>query len=168
MTATCAETWRTVPDAPAYRVSDLGRVYSTKSWRGQRGRFISPKPFANGYRYVSLDGLKRTIHSLVLLAFEGPCPDDMEIRHLDGDKLNCALSNLTYGTRSQNGLDTVRHGKSQWANRTHCPAGHEYTPENTYVIPGRGARDCRTCINARSREWKRRARARGLGDASIL
>lgn len=27
---------------------------------------------------------------------------------------------------------------------THCPNGHERTPENTYVSPG-GGRECRTC-----------------------
>jgi hypothetical protein len=33
--------------------------------------------------------------------------------------------------------------------KTHCPHGHEYTPENTYVINrtgGRTARQCRTCM----------------------
>jgi hypothetical protein len=26
-----------------------------------------------------------------------------------------------------------------------CSAGHEYTPENTYIKPGTGQRECRTC-----------------------
>lgn len=30
------------------------------------------------------------------------------------------------------------------AERTHCPSGHQYTPENTYVSP-EGHRACRTC-----------------------
>lgn len=29
--------------------------------------------------------------------------------------------------------------------RTHCRHGHEYTPENTYVAPGTGYRQCREC-----------------------
>lgn len=29
------------------------------------------------------------------------------------------------------------------ANKTHCPQGHEYTPENTYIY--RGGRKCKTC-----------------------
>jgi hypothetical protein len=38
------------------------------------------------------------------------------------------------------------------ANRakTHCPSGHEYTPENTY-LNRRGHRFCRACNNNRSR-----------------
>ena len=40
-----------------------------------------------------------------------------------------------------------------YATRTHCPQGHEYTPENTRLIktvrPGRGpARQCIACQNA--------------------
>jgi len=165
--ANAIEEWRPVPGAPEYHVSSLGRVWSTKPWRGTRGRFLAPKPYGNGYRYISINGADRTIHSLVMLAFAGPPPPDTEIRHLDGDKLNCAFSNLAYGTRSENAYDSVRHGTNRWANVTHCPAGHEYTEENTYIIPGRGARDCKTCINARSREWKRRdreARRRGASD----
>jgi len=34
--------------------------------------------------------------------------------------------------------------------KTHCPYGHEYTPENTYQSPQRGDRQCRTCIRARA------------------
>jgi hypothetical protein len=30
------------------------------------------------------------------------------------------------------------------ARKTHCPQGHEYTPENTYIKPNGGQR-CRTC-----------------------
>jgi hypothetical protein len=37
-------------------------------------------------------------------------------------------------------------------NKTHCPKGHEYTPENTYRSPcGRGGRMCRICIQDRNR-----------------
>lgn len=34
---------------------------------------------------------------------------------------------------------------------THCPWGHEYTTENTYVYPGKGSRLCRTCARERQR-----------------
>lgn len=45
-------------------------------------------------------------------------------------------------------------GKISAAERTHCPEGHEYTPENTYVKPSTGHRECRTCIRKRSkRQW---------------
>jgi hypothetical protein len=40
--------------------------------------------------------------------------------------------------------------------KTHCPQGHEYTPENTYRPKWRNVRICRTC----KREWNRVDRAR--------
>lgn len=44
--------------------------------------------------------------------------------------------------------------------RSHCPAGHEYSPENTYTNPS-GARACRTCHRAAARDYyERTAKAR--------
>lgn len=37
---------------------------------------------------------------------------------------------------------------------TACPQGHRYTPENTYVSPRRGDRQCRSCMRERNyRAW---------------
>jgi len=45
-------------------------------------------------------------------------------------------------------------------DRTHCPQGHEYTPENTYLW--HGSKVCRTCRKARAarenlerRSWRK-------------
>lgn len=35
------------------------------------------------------------------------------------------------------------------ARKTHCARGHEYTPENTYMRPDGGGRQCRTCASLR-------------------
>lgn len=45
--------------------------------------------------------------------------------------------------------------------KTHCPQGHEYTPDN--LLPAdlkRGRRGCKRCHYTRGAEYKRRARAR--------
>lgn len=36
--------------------------------------------------------------------------------------------------------------------RTHCPKGHEYTPENTYIAATTGHRDCKICRRERKRK----------------
>lgn len=36
------------------------------------------------------------------------------------------------------------------ARKTHCPRGHEYNEENTYVRPT-GSRECKVCRNERGR-----------------
>jgi hypothetical protein len=43
--------------------------------------------------------------------------------------------------------------------KTHCPCGHEYTPENTYQDPS-GKRSCRTCRLERKRIYNARPEVR--------
>jgi hypothetical protein len=107
---------RDVPGFLGYEVDENGTVYS----RMTRGRspFIGQtshqlKPWLNdGYLVVALGRKKRfRVHQLVALAFIGPCPKGQEVRHFDGDKKHNHYTNLSYGTRQQNCLDTVRHGR---------------------------------------------------------
>jgi hypothetical protein len=48
------------------------------------------------------------------------------------------------------------------ARKTHCPHGHEYTPENTIVRGGYHGRQCKTCLRAyrNRREREKRAQKR--------
>ncbi len=53
--------------------------------------------------------------------------------------------------------ENIRRGGN--GAKTHCKRGHEFTPENTYVLK-RGGRSCRICLRmhgANSRERKRQA-----------
>jgi len=55
----------------------------------------------------------------------------------------------------------VNMARGEYAQRTHCPQGHEYTPDNIYVRPtGRGIRICKACRRESNRKaaLKRRAR----------
>jgi hypothetical protein len=156
-----AEEWRPIPGFPGYEVSNFGRVLSRKR---KQPRLLAPPVDKDGYLYVRLcrDGVasNRPIHQLVPAAFIGPRPAGAVTRHLDGDKLNNHLSNLTYGTWAQNNLDTVAHGRHWCANKTHCANGHPFSEANTY---GSGQqRRCRTC----SREETRARRARKRAEAA--
>jgi hypothetical protein len=44
------------------------------------------------------------------------------------------------------------------AAKTHCPQGHEYTPENTYLQP-KGSRACRVCLRESNRRQAAKRRA---------
>lgn len=136
-----------------YEVSDLGEVKT----RGRRGEW-APKALStdrNGYKRVTLskDGKKRgrLVHHLVLEAFVGPKFAGMECRHLNGNPGDNQLENLQWGTSSENSFDVVRHGNNLNAEKSHCKNGHEFTPENTNW--NSGARQCRTCNNARARAF---------------
>jgi hypothetical protein len=57
------------------------------------------------------------VHRLVLEAFVGPCPEGMEGCHNDGNRLNNDLSNLRWGTRSDNRDDARKHGTMSLGSR---------------------------------------------------
>jgi hypothetical protein len=86
---------------------------------------LKPAPKPSGHLSVVLgrDGGTRDVHRIVLDAFVGPRPDGMECRHLDDDPTNNALSNLVWGTRSENQLDAVRNGRKAVGSAVHS-AGH--------------------------------------------
>jgi hypothetical protein len=148
-----AEEWRPVPGFPAYRVSSLGRISSTKYGTE---RLLRRPPDCNGYRRVTLYGdagrSKRSVHRVVAEAFHGPCPvAGYEVRHLNGDSLDCRAVNLRWGSRAENVRDAVEHGTHQWAKQTHCKNGHPFDEANTIRNPSQ--RVCRICKRARQRAW---------------
>jgi HNH endonuclease len=82
-----------------------------------------------------------------MLAFEGACPEGLQVRHLDGDPKNNKFENLVYGTPKENMEDRDKvHGRNYELNKTHCPQDHPYDDVNTYVAPD-GSRQCKTCRN---------------------
>lgn len=121
MDRTVAFEWRPVPGYEGhYEVSEDGQVASVKS--GDR-RPMSPLRQKSGHLGVSLclGGVKTRyrIHRLVMHAFVGPCPEGLEVRHLDGDPENNYLANLVYGSGSENRADTYLHGSRATGERSH-------------------------------------------------
>lgn len=107
-----------------------------------------------GHRYAHIVAYEREV---------GPVPEGMELDHVA--KRGCKyrdcvetahLEPVTHAEnirRSQKIIDQIA--------RTHCPAGHEYTPENTRVrvtASGGTKRDCRACQRLRNREAARKRR----------
>lgn len=83
---------------------------------------------------------------MVLNAFVGPPPPGFEGCHKDGDRANNALSNLYWGTRSDNQRDRVRHGRHHLRQRTHCPRNHPLEMPNLVATYWRkGQRECLAC-----------------------
>ncbi|OBB89648.1 hypothetical protein A5781_00070 [Mycobacterium sp. 852002-30065_SCH5024008] len=96
------ERWRFIPGFPSHEVSDHGRV-----------RKILRQHPSEGYPAVTLRERGRPakrvrVHTLVLLAFRGPRPDGMEALHRDDIGWNNRLSNLRWGSRSENVRDRAR------------------------------------------------------------
>jgi len=115
-----AESWRQIPGHPGYEVSDHGRVRSVDRYvetkngqrRFYRGQMLRPGKSSNGYFTVALGaGNSRCVHELVLLAFVGPCPAGNLAYHEDDDPTHNRLSNLRWGTPSENSKNVTRLGK---------------------------------------------------------
>lgn len=67
--------------------------------------------------YVTLrdkqgNGFKRSVHVLVLEAFDSLRPEGYQARHLDGNPENNHIDNLCWGTATENQRDRIRHGTS--------------------------------------------------------
>jgi hypothetical protein len=102
---------------PNHRITRSGVCWSKESGKWRRLNWVG-----RGYPIVGLcRKSKQTlffVHRLLLLAFVGPCPEGMECRHLDGDKRNCRLPNLCWGTKQENnGLDKRAHGTASVGER---------------------------------------------------
>jgi hypothetical protein len=148
-------------DYPGYSITPDGHVL------GKSGKWLTWKQTKGGYLQVGLSygGKQRWIgvHRLVALAWIGPPPTAIhQVAHWDGNPTNNQASNLRWATPEENAVDrdrhghTVRGGRHHNRKKTHCPAGHPYTPENIKMDGGK--RRCRTCSIARTRAWMDRNR----------
>lgn len=85
-----------------YAVTDDGRV-----WSYRKNKFLKPYWDGNGYLKVSLcldyEITRKKVHRLVMETFK-PVEnmDKLDVNHLDEDKHNNVLENLTWCTRKEN------------------------------------------------------------------
>jgi hypothetical protein len=132
------------PDQKPVRRIGSSEPLSTQP--AQHGGYLMVKPYDD-------NGKRQTvpIHRLVLLAGDGPCPEDMQSCHLDDDPLNnrwhpgstederrAAGGNLVYGT----GLRNARH---KFLNGGQAPVPKAYECVNHARCGGMVANPGRRC-----------------------
>lgn len=105
-----------------YSVDNMGNVYSVcYNWRGYGERKLKTNINKYGYATVSLTKESKSknvrVHKIVAEAFLGNKPDGLQIRHLDGNKLNNNFENLKYGTAMENAQDREIHGNTARGER---------------------------------------------------
>lgn len=93
-----------------YFITKNGQIWSVK-----HKKFL--KPYQGGtskYWLVMLrkngKSYNRLIHRLVLETFVGPCPEEMECCHNNGNMFDNRLENLRWDTRKANRQDAMRQG----------------------------------------------------------
>lgn len=102
------EIWLESEDYPKYDISNTGKIRNRKS-----GRIMKTNVGRGGYEQVCLRKDKqqytKRVHRLVADTFYGR-HDDLEVNHIDGDKLNNRVDNLEFCDRSTNTLHAFEHG----------------------------------------------------------
>jgi hypothetical protein len=111
---------------------------------------------SRGYGQIMHDGVRMGVHRAAYLILVGAIPEGMNVCHACDNRRCVNPQHLWLGTTKDNIRDCVAKGRSKEQKKTHCPRGHEYTPENTVYIHN-GARNCRKCRREASRAvWERR------------
>ena len=119
-------------------------------WTGHCGK--------GGYGQIGVgsrtDGTKRTawVHRVSFQLYIGPIPDDLLLDHLCRNR-PCFnplhLQPLTPQENIHRGLTGKIHDGS-----THCPNGHPWNTETTYIHPNGRWRRCRACMAADKRNQR--------------
>ena len=132
-----------ISDLPSYFQERIA-VSSSGCWEWTKGRHYNGYASCDFKRFGS-NRAHRVIYELVI----APIPEGLVIDHL------CRVRHCINPSHTEpvTNLENLRRG---WAIITHCPHGHEYTPDNAYIKPGTGTRNCRTCDAARRLAWRRR------------
>jgi hypothetical protein len=128
---------------PDYR-SDLGPCWMWESALESKG-----------YGQFGIQGRNRMAHRLSFMFYYGPIHDKLEVDHLCRAHACVNPAHLEAVTKREN----MRRGVGRVASnmdRTHCWAGHEYTPENLYINPASSQRVCRKCNNRWQRDYQER------------
>jgi hypothetical protein len=179
------EEWRAVVGYEYfYEVSNHGRVRSLdKIVSGRNGkpcprrgrvlklRYRTDRPIAYATVGLKANGIDKCcpVHILVAEAFLGPRPDGYHCCHGDGNPRNNHLSNLRWDTPAGNTLDMLAHGTHpsyRGRTTTHCPRGHELTPENSYPRSDSiSSVRCRTCSLEENKKYHREVRGPRLRKA---
>lgn len=158
------EEWRSVVGYEGlYEVSSFGRVrslprvrpYKGGTPRRLKGKVLKTRIGATGYPVFSIYGGPKVrevkVHRIVAEAFI-PNPDNLPfVLHWDNNPENNHVSNLRWGSPSENMYDTVRNGNHPGKNKNHCKQGHLLEEPN--LLPSgirRGIRVCLSCKRARS------------------
>lgn len=119
-----------VPGNPRYAISQTGNLWARKgrvqgSRRGLWNEWVRVSPWIgrDGYWYIKLSQknslVTHALHLLVLKTWIGNPKPGEQARHLDGNRQNAKLSNLAWGTRTENELDKRGHGTDNRGEK-HC------------------------------------------------
>jgi hypothetical protein len=110
----------------------------------------------DGYGRITVDDRPKLAHRIGYALLVGGLDDQLTLDHLCRVRHCVNPAHLEQVTRGENVLRGVGISAVNKA-KTHCWRGHEFTPDNTYVL--RGKRWCRKCNRIRRRQTYERSLA---------
>lgn len=136
------------------RISAAVAIDENGCWIWQR--YLNP---TSGYGLISVRSRRLYAHRVSWEAFTGEkIPAGFQVDHLCRVR-SCVNPEHLEPVTSRTNLLRGNTVTARAAAATHCPQGHPYDSENTYVAPN-GNRQCRICRRERRREWSARKRAK--------
>lgn len=116
----------------------------------------------SGYGQISINRWPKLVHCYIWEKENGPIPDDLMIDHQCRVRACCNTEHLRLVTRQVNNTENIEGANWQLMTaKTHCPNGHPYDDENTYLNPA-GSRECLRCRSDRKKAWRLAARQKGI------
>ena len=106
---------------------------------------------ANGYGQIRWNNKNHLAHRVMYMELIGTIPDGLVLDHKCFNRGCCNPKHLEPVTSK------VNSERGYFAQKTHCPQEHEYTPENTYTCK-KGKRSCIICKRASKRRFEERKR----------
>lgn len=117
-------------------------------WAGSRDR--------DGYGVKTVAGKQWRAHRLAWREATGEHPGALHVLHSCDNPPCVNVLHLRLGTNEDNSRDRVerRRSRNQHTEIEQCKRGHRFTPDNTYINPTSGSRQCRTCRREDNRRRK--------------
>lgn len=103
----------------------------------------------DGYGSITVAGRAIRVHRYSWELHNGAIPKGLFVCHHCDNRGCVRPDHLFLGTNRDNLRDMAAKGRHPQQQKTHCPRGHEYTPDNIYWVAG--FRECRVCVRARSK-----------------
>jgi hypothetical protein len=168
MDAALREVLNCLPDRVVKKIQFLDDSGCWKYLGGGVGR-----TYDTSYGFVGVNKRKWVLHRLTYGLLNGAVPTGLVLDHFLHPEKGCigprCCNPLHVRPRTQQ--ENILRGSSRSAanaEKTHCPRGHEYTPENTRYRNDRGrlSRQCIICVSQqnriRNRRMADRRKAQGL------
>ncbi len=130
-------------------------------WTGYRN------PHFNYGQFWVAKGRHISAHRAMWIALHGELTPEQFVCHRCDNPPCINPDHLFIGTLEDNNRDMASKGRYNHQKRTHCVHGHEFTPENTYIPPGRPKRMCRTCMRELAGMTPEEREARRVYDGSV-